>query len=116
MYNIKDNRWCARISAPHKSNGVYLVVDVRGGTWCQKCYDPDCRWGQAAGLAGTATMQTCMHAAVACLHIKLTRTDASSSQVGPGWSPTTATRLLGWYLNGRMSACASSYCPMASCC
>lgn len=28
---------------PHKSNGIYYVVDLRGGSWCQKCYDPECR-------------------------------------------------------------------------
>lgn len=30
-------------SRPHKSNGIYYVVDLRGGSWCQKCYDPECR-------------------------------------------------------------------------
>lgn len=31
------------LARPHKSNGIYYVVDLRGGSWCQKCYDPDCR-------------------------------------------------------------------------
>jgi hypothetical protein len=24
----------------HKSNGIFLVVDLRGGSWYKKCYDP----------------------------------------------------------------------------
>ena len=33
---------CASISLcrPHKSNGIYIVVDLREGSWHQKCYDP----------------------------------------------------------------------------
>lgn len=27
----------------HKSNGVYLVVDLQKNFWYQKCFDPDCR-------------------------------------------------------------------------
>jgi hypothetical protein len=43
LLNIKDSRWCGNIGTHHRSNGVYYLVDLRGGTWHQRCYDPDCR-------------------------------------------------------------------------
>ena len=36
-------RWCGNINRPHKSNGVYFVVDLAEGSWSQRCYDPSCR-------------------------------------------------------------------------
>ncbi len=29
LYNIKDNRWCGNIGRAHKSNGIYLIVDLQ---------------------------------------------------------------------------------------
>lgn len=43
LYNIRGNRWCGRIGRAHASNGIYLSVDMAGGFWCQRCYDPECR-------------------------------------------------------------------------
>ncbi|KAL4448454.1 hypothetical protein ABPG75_005673 [Micractinium tetrahymenae] len=43
LFTMRDNRFCGNVGRPHKSNGIYYVVDLRGGSWCQKCYDPDCR-------------------------------------------------------------------------
>eukprot|EP00928_Gymnodinium_smaydae_P027843 TRINITY_DN213_c0_g1_i1.p1 TRINITY_DN213_c0_g1~~TRINITY_DN213_c0_g1_i1.p1 ORF type:complete len:770 (+),score=118.16 TRINITY_DN213_c0_g1_i1:41-2311(+) len=40
---LTNNRFCFHKGASHKSNGVYLVVDRRRGTFHQKCHDPDCR-------------------------------------------------------------------------
>lgn len=37
------HRWCRNIGRQHKSNGVYIVVDLSAGLWWQKCFDPDCR-------------------------------------------------------------------------
>ncbi len=37
------HRYCERVGRQHKSNGVYIVVDIGAGTYYQKCYDPDCR-------------------------------------------------------------------------
>jgi hypothetical protein len=39
---------CARVGREHKSNFVFFVLDFStnsysGGSYCQKCYDPDCR-------------------------------------------------------------------------
>lgn len=31
LYNIKDNRWCGRIGRQHKSNGIYIIVDIQVG-------------------------------------------------------------------------------------
>jgi DNA-directed primase/polymerase protein len=36
-------RWCGNIGRQHKSNGIYIVVDLSAGLWWQKCFDPDCR-------------------------------------------------------------------------
>ncbi|KAI3426242.1 hypothetical protein D9Q98_008618 [Chlorella vulgaris] len=41
--NVQGNRFCGNIGRAHKSNGIFYVVDVRSGSWCQRCYDPDCR-------------------------------------------------------------------------
>ncbi|KAG1679310.1 hypothetical protein FOA52_009340 [Chlamydomonas sp. UWO 241] len=43
LFNIKSNRWCGNVNGPHKSNGIFFVVDAAAGVWYQKCYDPQCR-------------------------------------------------------------------------
>ncbi|MEW5300383.1 MAG: hypothetical protein WDW36_003318 [Sanguina aurantia] len=43
MLNMRGNRWCGNIEAEHKSNGVFIVVDLVLGVWCQRCHDPECR-------------------------------------------------------------------------
>ena len=47
VLNLAQNRFCARLGRPHRSNGVYYVVDYRARKAYQKCHDPDCR---AAGF------------------------------------------------------------------
>jgi len=41
---IKDNRWCGNVGRAHRSNGVYYVVDLVGGTWHQRCVGFDLGW------------------------------------------------------------------------
>lgn len=43
LYNIAGCRYCTHINREHRSNGIFYVVDLRGGAWTQRCYDPDCR-------------------------------------------------------------------------
>jgi hypothetical protein len=40
--SLARNRYCGRIGRPHRSNGVFYVVDFRAGAAFQKCYDPEC--------------------------------------------------------------------------
>ena len=49
VLNLSRNRFCARLGRPHRSNGVFYVVDFRAGAAFQKCHDPECR---AAGFRG----------------------------------------------------------------
>ncbi|XP_015524397.1 DNA-directed primase/polymerase protein [Neodiprion pinetum] len=42
LYAFIDHRYCANIGRPHKSNGVYWVVDLNNKVAFQKCYDHDC--------------------------------------------------------------------------
>ncbi len=43
IYQIIKNRWCDRVGRAHKSNGIYISVDINQGLAYQKCHDPDCR-------------------------------------------------------------------------
>jgi len=43
VLSLRDGRFCGGVGRPHRSNGVYYVVDLRGGTFRQRCHDPDCR-------------------------------------------------------------------------
>ncbi len=43
LLSVKGSRYCDSVGRQHRSNGVYLLVDVLGGTWVQRCHDPDCR-------------------------------------------------------------------------
>lgn len=36
-------KFCERIQRHHKNNNIYFVVDMRRGTYRQKCHDVDCR-------------------------------------------------------------------------
>ena len=40
---LADNRWCAHVGRPHRSNGVYLVARVADRCFQQFCFDADCR-------------------------------------------------------------------------
>ncbi|CAF4589524.1 unnamed protein product [Rotaria sp. Silwood1] len=42
MY-VGDYKYCERIQRHHKNNNIYFVVDMRKGTYRQKCHDPDCK-------------------------------------------------------------------------
>lgn len=43
VLNMKGTRYCNNKGAQHRSNGVYYIVDLRGGYFYQKCHDPECR-------------------------------------------------------------------------
>lgn len=43
LYNIRGCRYCGNLGREHRSNGVFYVVDLQGGGWTQRCYDPACR-------------------------------------------------------------------------
>jgi hypothetical protein len=43
LLNLRGNRFCGNVGREHRSNGVYCIVDLAGGTWHQRCYDPECR-------------------------------------------------------------------------
>ena len=40
---LADNRWCAHVGRPHRSNGVYLVARAADRCFQQFCFDADCR-------------------------------------------------------------------------
>merc|ERR1712070_298167 len=40
---LGNNRFCLCKSASHKSNSIYLVLDLVYRTYHQKCFDPDCK-------------------------------------------------------------------------
>lgn len=42
IYTIVGNKYCGNIDRQHKSNHIYLVVDLEKRNYVQKCYDPDC--------------------------------------------------------------------------
>jgi hypothetical protein len=42
-YQIMLNRYCERIKRMHKSNGIYLEVNLMSHEIIQKCWDIDCR-------------------------------------------------------------------------
>ena len=39
---LRVGRFCGAIGRPHKSNGVYYVVDLAAGLYHQRCHDPEC--------------------------------------------------------------------------
>ena len=39
---LRGGRFCGAIGRPHKSNGVYYVVDLAAGAYHQRCHDPEC--------------------------------------------------------------------------
>ncbi|GET91741.1 hypothetical protein, conserved [Leishmania tarentolae] len=41
-FSVRGTRYCQNIGREHKSNNVYLVVDMERRTYVQKCFDPDC--------------------------------------------------------------------------
>ena len=41
-FQVSGTRYCQHIAREHKSNNVYLVVDLEKRTFVQKCFDPDC--------------------------------------------------------------------------
>lgn len=43
LVSMRSTRWCGNVGRHHKSNGIYYVIDLAGGTWWQKCFDYDCR-------------------------------------------------------------------------
>jgi DNA-directed primase/polymerase protein len=50
VYNLSGYRYCNNIGREHKSNGVFIVVDLHEGIWYQKCYDPDCKGYRSSTL------------------------------------------------------------------
>ena len=45
-----QNRWCAHVQRPHRSNGTKLRVDLARCCFAQFCFDPECR---ASGFRGS---------------------------------------------------------------
>jgi hypothetical protein len=43
VLNLSRNRYCGRLGRPHRSNGIFYVVDFKAGAAFQKCHDPECR-------------------------------------------------------------------------
>lgn len=43
VYEVAQNKYCHNIGREHRSNGVMYVVNLKSGTYYQKCHDPDCR-------------------------------------------------------------------------
>jgi DNA-directed primase/polymerase protein len=41
-FQVAGTRYCQHVRREHKSNNVYLVVDLENRTFVQKCFDPDC--------------------------------------------------------------------------
>lgn len=54
VYNLSGYRYCNNIGREHKSNGVFIVVDLHEGIWYQKCYDPDCKGYRSSTLPVSA--------------------------------------------------------------
>ncbi|EPY21500.1 hypothetical protein STCU_04863 [Strigomonas culicis] len=42
LYEVEGTRYCQNVMREHKSNRVYIVVDLVSKAWYQKCFDPDC--------------------------------------------------------------------------
>lgn len=42
LYTINGTRYCQNVKREHKSNSVYVVLDLEQRWWAQKCFDPDC--------------------------------------------------------------------------
>lgn len=42
LYTVHGSRYCQNVKREHKSNNVYIVVDMQKKVWSQKCFDPDC--------------------------------------------------------------------------
>ncbi|CAM4775561.1 unnamed protein product [Rotaria magnacalcarata] len=40
---VGDYKYCEKIKRHHKANNIYFVVDMRKGTYRQKCHDTDCK-------------------------------------------------------------------------
>jgi len=61
-----SGRWCEHVGRPHRSNGVYYLVDYRAGAAFQKCHDPDCRGfrGAACPLPAAAYEERAMLASL----------------------------------------------------
>ena len=36
-------KFCERVQRHHKQNNIYFLVDMRQGTYRQKCHDDDCK-------------------------------------------------------------------------
>ncbi|KAG5494181.1 hypothetical protein GH5_02171 [Leishmania sp. Ghana 2012 LV757] len=41
-FTVRGTRYCQNVGREHRSNNVYVVVDVAQMTFVQKCFDPDC--------------------------------------------------------------------------
>ena len=68
VLSLRDGRFCGGVGRPHRSNGVYYVVDLRGGTFRQRCHDPECRGyrSPAAPLPGDVARAAALFALSLC--------------------------------------------------
>lgn len=66
LLNIRGSRYCGNVGREHRSNGVFYVVDLEAGLWCQRCYDPDCRhWRSPFNALPDGVHASCRRAAAA---------------------------------------------------
>ena len=50
QYSVSGSRWCYVAGRNHKSNGIYIVADVKLKMCYQKCHDPDCKGARSPAL------------------------------------------------------------------
>ena len=78
-----ENRWCAHVQRPHRSNGTLLRVDLRQHSFAQFCFDADCR---AGGFRGSDWLpvpaQLCQSALPPSLSAAAADEDAPTSTPG----------------------------------
>eukprot|EP00873_Tetraselmis_striata_P037101 jgi/Tetstr1/457365/TSEL_043968.t1 len=55
------SHYCENIGRMHRSNHVFFLVDLGGGVYAQKCYDPDCRHFRSAWLPLPAAVASQLH-------------------------------------------------------
>ncbi|CAJ1011544.1 putative Herpesviridae UL52/UL70 DNA primase [Leishmania naiffi] len=56
-FAVRGTRYCQNIGREHKSNNVYLVVDLKRRTFVQKCFDPECAFYRSPPLPLGGTPQ-----------------------------------------------------------
>jgi len=50
-FQIKGNKWCGNVARQHKSNGIFIDVDLKKRQASQLCWDPECRGYRSPPIA-----------------------------------------------------------------